>query len=224
MSWRRLASTRRLDVFTHSIETTHALGGIVMLNHPNFHYAADAKLLTQLAGRGLTLVEVANEAVDSNNQGDQRHPSTEALWDLVLSSGATIYATATDDAHHYYDADVARRRGQLAHTGDRGWVMVRADRNPQAIKAALRRGDFYASTGVTLASVSVVDAVLTVRVDESCPGEHQFRFVTNNGRVLFQHRARQASVALPAQGQYLRVVVSDAAGHRAWTQPVRRPG
>ncbi len=51
--------------------------------------------------------EVANEAVDSNNEGDATTPSTERLWDQVLDAGGRIYGVASDDAHHYADADLS---------------------------------------------------------------------------------------------------------------------
>jgi hypothetical protein len=52
------------------------------------------------------------------NQGDKRHPSTEALWDEVLTAGAMVYGVASDDAHHYYDAEGLTARGETVYTGD----------------------------------------------------------------------------------------------------------
>ena len=137
----------RLGRYRRALAVTKELGGIAQLNHPNFHYAADARLVTALAADGLTLMEVANQAWDSNNEPTDGHPSTEAIWDAVLSTGATLYGTATDDAHHYDDADAARARGDEVFVGDLGFVMVRARKDPAAIRDALARGDFYASTG-----------------------------------------------------------------------------
>lgn len=155
----------RENRFAAAIERSVELGGIAQLNHPNFHYAADASLISRLARRhpGL-LLEVANEAVDSNNAGDAQHPSTESIWDAVLTDGSVVWATATDDAHHYGDADAVRARGGLAHVGGRGWVVVQARPDAASIREALRRGEFYASTGPTLASVSRRNGRLVVQV------------------------------------------------------------
>ena len=79
----------------------------------------DNAFAVTVAGDGLRFFEVANEAVDSNNDGDEAHPSTEKMWDHVLTAGHKLYGIATDDAHHYYDVAETRRRGELAHVGDR---------------------------------------------------------------------------------------------------------
>lgn len=211
----------RLELYAHAIAVTEALGGVALLDHPNFHYAADAELIAALAGRGLTLLEVANEAVDSNNEGDAQHPSTEALWDAVLSTGARMWGVATDDAHHYYDAAAVRHDGRLAHVGDRGWVMVRAEREPGAIRAALERGEFYASNGVVLRRVAWDGRTLRIAVDDAAEGSHRFTFVGDGGTVLDRQRGREAAFELP-QGHagYVRAVVEDRRGRKAWVQPV----
>jgi hypothetical protein len=211
----------RVERFAHAIAVTEALGGVAMLNHPNFHYAADAELLAALAGRGLTLVEVANEAVDSNNEGDDAHPSTEALWDAVLSTGAHVWGVATDDAHHYYDASAVRERGELAHVGDRGWVMVRAEREPAAIRAAIERGEFYSSSGVVLEAVEFDGKRLRVTVGAAAEGPHRFTFIGDGGRELHRQRGREGVFVVPeGYAGYVRAVVTDRQGRKAWVQPV----
>ena len=53
---------------------------------------------------------------------------------------------ATDDASNY--------SGERGQSPGRGWVMVRAEAlTPAAIIRAIQRGDFYASSGVTLRDV-----------------------------------------------------------------------
>ncbi|MEM9454597.1 MAG: CehA/McbA family metallohydrolase [Myxococcota bacterium] len=211
----------RLELFAHAIAVTEALGGVAMLNHPNFHYAADADLLVALAGRGLLMFEVANEAVDSNNDGDTAHLSTESMWDAVLSTGARVWGVATDDAHHYYDAERVRARGDLAHVGNRGWVMVRAEARETSIREALERGEFYSSSGVVLSEVSWDGRTLRVEVGEASTGPHRFVFIGNDGAVLDQQRGREARYEVLADYRgYVRVRVQRRGGGRAWTQPV----
>lgn len=209
----------RRALFGHALSATKALGGIAMLNHPNFHYAADADLLTALGGDGLRLFELANEAVDSNNEGDAAHPSVEANWDAVLTAGVRLYGVATDDAHHYYDAAAVRGRGELAHVGDRGWIMVRAQPGGAAIRAAIERGDFYSSNGVRLSRLDEAADGGAVKVAAS-GGEHTFEFIGDGGRVLDRHVGTEARWSRPdGYLGYVRVRVTDAAGHTAWTQP-----
>lgn len=222
--WEPADGDDRLGRYRRALAATRTLGGIAQLNHPNFHYAADAPLVTALAGDGLELMEIANQAWDSNNEPRDGHPSTEAIWDAVLSAGATVYGTATDDAHHYDDAAAARARGDDVFVGDLGFVMVRARKEPAAIRDALARGDFYASTGVLLERVERTATKLEIEVSDRAAGSHQFSFIGKNGRLLARAEDRQASFPLAnAAGGYVRVVVTDGAGRKAWVQPVRVP-
>ena len=207
----------RLRLYGRALAATRELGGVAQLNHPNFHYAADAATITALAREGLLLVEVANEAVDSNNAGDAGHPSTEALWDASLGRGARVWAVATDDSHHYDDAAQMESRGDTAYVGDRGFVMVRAEREPAAIRAAIEREDFYASSGVVLTALAAEAGTLTLRTAEP----HEFRFVGAGGTELERVRGVTASHTLQPGEAYVRAVVVAADGRRAWTQPLR---
>lgn len=214
------SSPRRDELFARALQASEELGGLAMLNHPNFHYAADAGLLTALSGSGLRLLELANEAIDSNNAGDAGHPSTEALWDAALTGGARLFAVATDDAHHYDDAPAVTARGETAYTGDRGFVVVHATRDLPAIRAALLAGEFYASTGLLLNSVARADGALTV---EAAQAGVTIEFVGAGGEVLRTVAGPRATMTLAeAAGPYLRARVRVADGRRAWTQPIWR--
>lgn len=136
----------RAELYGAAIDAVKQMGGLAQVNHPNFHYGAGVPELVAAARRGAVLVEVANEAVDSNNAGDGAHPSTEALWRAALDAGVKLYAVASDDAHHYDDAAEVTARGEQAFVGDRGFIMVRATKDPASIRAAMERGDFYAVT------------------------------------------------------------------------------
>lgn len=130
------------------------------VNHPNFVYAVSAENLIALEGD--RFFEVYNGHPLVNNHGDHEHPSTERIWDLVLahrlgSGREVMYGLATDDAHHYHHHAPDR-----SNPG-RGWVMVRATSlQTQHLLEALERGDFYASTGVTLDDVRFDDESLHV--------------------------------------------------------------
>jgi len=215
----------RFEIYHRALETTRRLGGIAQLNHPNFHYGADAPLITLLAHDGLTLLEIANQSWDSNDvPPDRSQPSTEAIWDAVLTAGGDVFGTATDDAHHYLDARAVGARGQAVFPGDLGFVMVHAEKQPAAIRAALARGDFYASTGVLLGRVDAGRERLDIEVDARSPGAHRFTFIGVGGKVLARAQGRRAAFDLgAARGGYVRAVIEDGAGHRAWTQPLRVP-
>jgi hypothetical protein len=59
-----------------------------------------------------------------------------------------LFGIATDDSHHYH-----AESGNLQHSSlpGRGWTMVRARHlTPESLIRAIKQGDMYASTGVTL--------------------------------------------------------------------------
>jgi hypothetical protein len=123
------------------------------LNHPNFQYAVtveDLVALEHAAGEGFFEVYNGHNAVE--NYGDAARVGTERMWDIVLAQrlgrhGRTVlYGIANDDAHHFALWELEERSNP-----GRGWVMVRALRlTPDSIVAAMKRGDFYNSTGVVL--------------------------------------------------------------------------
>ena len=212
-------SLARIELYGGAVDRAIALGGIAQLNHPNFQHGADLEVLVALAARGLTLVEIENRAVDSGNEGDARHESTEALWDAALRRGARVLGTATDDAHHYGDAAAARARGETAYTGDRGFVMVRAEKNAAAIRAAIVAGDFHGSTGIQLDRLDLTAETVVVEVRPAdTPATIE---ILVDGKVV--ESARGASLRFDprkATGKYLRVRVTDAAGRKAFSQPL----
>jgi hypothetical protein len=223
--WGGSSSSSRAEIYRRAIVAARRMSGVAQLNHPNFHYGADAPLIVTLARDGLALLEIANRSWDSNDLPDEKgRLSTEAIWDAALTAGATVYGTATDDAHHYFDAGAARSRGEAVFPGDLGFVMVRARKEPAAIRAALERGDFYASTGVLLRRIDRTEDRIEIEVDDRSPGSLRFEFVGAGGKILATAVGRRATFALAgARGAYVRAVIVDGAGRRAWVQPIRVP-
>ncbi len=211
------ASSRRVDLYGAAVEAALRMGALPQVNHPNYRYGADGPLLAELSKRGVRLFEVANEAVDSNNAGDAEHLSTEALWDSALGLGAQLFGTATDDAHHYDEPGEEDSEGPVKYRGNRGFVMVKASKDPAAIRGALERGDFYSSNGVVLWRVERADGGLHLEVASG--GEHEFRFIGPGGERLASSRGHEADFASPDGGLF-RAEVVDSEGRKAWTQPV----
>ncbi len=120
--------------------------------HPNFGWGITAEDLMDV--RGEKFFEVYNGHPHGQNEGDAQHPSTERMWDIILTQRlarlgqAVMYGLAVDDAHLYH---------LMANTNSnpgRGWVMVRAEKlSPEALVWAMEQGDFYATTGVRLSDV-----------------------------------------------------------------------
>jgi hypothetical protein len=218
LRWRAPRPASRLALYSDALDEARSLGGLAQLNHPNFHWAADPALVTELTRRGLVLFELANQGSDVANEGDAAHPSTEAMWDAVLTAGGTLYGTATDDAHSYDDAAAIRARGEVPDVGDRGWVMVHATRDGAAIRDALARGDFYSSTGVVLQRIERTGDSLVV---ETAGGDHELTLIGSGGVVVARAHGATATFSLAGLHGYVRVDVVDARGRRAWVQPIR---
>lgn len=211
----------RLAVYRGELAKAKSLHGLAMLNHPNMYSGADASIVAALAREGLSLLEVANQAWDAKNEGDADRHSTEAIWDEVLAGGARVFGTATDDAHHYDDGEAMRARGERPFTGDLGFVVVRAAKNTQAIRTAIERGDFYASTGVVLRTYQRTATTLDLAVADDEPME--FEAVAHGGRVIDQARGTRFAAKLgPNDVPYVRVRVKRNDGARAFSQPLFR--
>lgn len=215
IEWANRDSKLRLDSYQAAIDQSKLIGGMVQVNHVQWWWGMSAELLVDLARRGITLVEIANRQFDKWNAGDDTHPSMEALWDSALTSGVDIWGVASDDAHDY------RADGGGTYPAGGGWIMVEAERDPDAIVAAIAAGHFYATTGVMLERVQVVGGKLIVEVADDDPGEHTITFI-GDGLVLSESHGLKARQELAA-ASYVRAVVTRDDGAKAWTQPARGP-
>ncbi len=207
----------REALYGRAVDAAKAMGALAQVNHPNFMYGADAELLEKLDARGAHFFELANTQPDANNGGDAEHPTTEKLWDEALTHGAHLFGMATDDTHHYDDADEVRARGETVYTGDHGYIMVRARKSAAAIREAVARGDFYATTGPRLARLEVGDGGISLELEGPEPAE--VRFIGPGGEVVHQAHAREAAFAL-GERAYLRAEVETEDGGRLWSQPL----
>jgi hypothetical protein len=211
------------DGYAKNIAAIRAAGGIAQVNHPNYRWSV--RLEDVLALPDSTLFEIANAHTSVNNPGamgvDGRNvPSAEALWDSLLSRGKVLFAVGDDDAHSFklQDADDY----ELTRPG-RSWIMVRADTlTAAAILSGIRRGDFYASTGVTLSELSM--SAQRIRLSMSRPANDDRRFTTEfvgrGGRVLSTVNGTDAEYIVKGNEGYVRARVTDSNGRHAWTQPV----
>ena len=167
---------------------------------------------------GLTLEDMreidAAHAVEIYNHGCAMgcdRPDGFALADQLLTEGRRVTLIATDDAH-FSEPD---------HFG--GWVMVKAMENtPEALLAALKRGDFYSSQGPELRDVRVEGRKVIV---ESSAVVSVIAMGRGTGaKGVHGQSMTRTEVPLDRLGDspWLRVAVIDAAGKRAWSNPIWR--
>jgi hypothetical protein len=125
------------------------------VNHPNFGWGIVAEDLMKL--KGDPFFEVYNGHPGVRNMGDDTHPGTERMWDLILTNRihnnmGIFYGLATDDAHSYYNINVGKSNA------GRGWVMVNAKSfNSEDLTNSLMNGNFYSSAGVILENIEITE-------------------------------------------------------------------
>lgn len=200
-----------VEVLQRNIDAVREAGGIALINHPSFGWAFGAAELVQL--RGATLLEIASGHPYVNAEGP---PSVESMWDKMLTGGKRIWGVAVDDMHHLkrvWDSDVV--------LPGKAWVMVRSEkREAAAIIDALKRGDFYASTGVELEAYETTPKSIALRVKEKNGAHYRVRFIGSGGRLLQETVGPEAEYTMRGGEGYVRAKVIDSNGLRAWTQPL----
>jgi len=206
-------SVRRL------VDLIRGAGGIPMVNHPNWYWALNHRDLLHI--QGPYLLEVFNMGSDNRNAGDYAHISTEQMWDILLSEGQEVYATATDDMH-------LLKKGAGNPDGPAcGWVVARVrELTPTAIMEALARGDFYASNGVEIADYSFDGKEFRIKVVSNGGARPLIRFIGKWGRILQETEGTSAVYRVAPEREkdsYVRckVIVGKSA---AWTQAYRLKG
>lgn len=203
------------------VEAIRAGGGVAQVNHPNYRWSVNLSDMVTL--RDSTLFEVANAHVFVNNLGGADSagnwmPSTDALWDSLLTRGKLLFGVASDDSHSFRPEEAENRE---ATRPGRAWVMVRAaSLTRDAIVVALGRGDFYSSTGVTLRAYSADAREIRLEIEPSNDRRFFIEFIGRGGRVLSTATGTTARYAISGNEGYVRVRISDSSGRRAWTQPV----
>ena len=201
-------------------------------NSPHFTPVAGQETAAQIAQRavdagafvaiahpqwsGLTLADAravtAAHAVEIYNHGCAMgcdRPDGFGIADHLLTEGRALSLIATDDAH-FSEPDFFG-----------GWVMVKSEANtPEALLAALKAGHFYSSQGPELRDVRleadkvVVECSAVVSVVAIGHG--------TGAKAVHGHSLTRAEVPLARlnNSPWVRVAVIDAAGKRAWSNPI----
>jgi hypothetical protein len=198
-------SPQIIKALQHAFDAVHAQRvrtGVPMfahLNHPNFKWAITAEELMRIDHE--QFFEVYNGHPKVNNDGDELHAGTERVWDIVLAERLghlgkpVMYGLATDDSHNYHTA------APKASLSGRGWVMVKAkELSAEALVAAMEKGDFYSSSGVTFKALQVGAGRIALEVKAEVGVEYLIDFIgTRKGYD------RKAVVVKAADGSEPRV-------------------
>jgi hypothetical protein len=209
------------------------------LNHPNFQNSLGATNLANMKGEHFFEVYNGHRSVQNEQVGDR--PSTDKLWDQALTmrlrdgagDGELLYGLATDDAHDHYAADAVSVPG-------RGWLMVRAENlDADSIVSAMKRGDFYASSGVELEAITFDGKTFEIRIKEEPGVDYVTEFIGTSegkgdvgtpGQMLFITNTNPATYTLDGDELYVRARIRSTRDHprpyaegdleMAWVQPI----
>lgn len=187
-----------------AFELLWANGALPQLNHPEYNYLESREIIEELAELdGPMLLEIYNaHPIVVRRSG----PSSEDIWDAVLSTGRLMWGVAVDDAH-------TLEGGETPPGG--GYIYVDApELTSSAILGAIEEGRFYASTGATLADFRWTASYYEV----DAPGATEITFLGRGGRVLETIRGEYASYDFRGDELYVRARIQSTQGF-AWTQP-----
>ncbi len=185
------------------LDWLHANHNLTIYCHPEWS-GTPAREFDYL--RGNFAMEIWNSGCVDENGMD----SNAAYWDELLAQGQHIFGVATDDGHQ-----------MRQHC--KGWVMVNSENNVSAILNALERGAFYSSCGPELHDFYVENG--KAHVVCSPAAEIVLRHLrtpylvqrTVPGQPGLTHAEFDV---YPDRQQYVRAVVTDAQGRRAWSNPI----
>jgi len=201
-----------VDTMQRNIDAIREVEGAPHINHPNFGWAFGAEELAQVEND--RLLEIYNGHPTVHNDGGGDSPGIEEVWDYLLTRGKRIYGIAVDDAHDF------KQIGRDYSNPGRGWVAVKARRlAPLEIVTSMEQGLFYASTGVELEDVAVDERRIRIFIKDRDDFKYTTRFIGGGGRVLAETGANPAVFELKGPQVYVRAVVHDSGGSRAWVQP-----
>lgn len=135
-------------------------------------------------------------------------------YDEMLRTGTRLHCVATDDNHDSYEP------GEPRCDSFGGWTMLKLEKlTYENVIAALKKGDFYASTGPELHELYIKDNALHVK----CSPVEKIYVVTEGRRCLMElapagENGRTEAV-FPLRGDegYVRVDCRDASGHHAYS-------
>jgi hypothetical protein len=184
-------------------------GGIAIANHPtrlSGQYWNEADIAAIPALTGIEVFSGDGIRVEEDTGFE--------LWDRLLSSGLRLWGFGNDDFHHW---------GQER----RVWDVVRAaECTPAAILEAIRRGDFYVSSGFGFDHItSDADSITFYLKGGAAQFEGAYKYLTlygRDGRILAEQTGRFAEFSYTVRGDegYVRAEAYMSGGYGAFSQPI----
>lgn len=200
----RFESARPADQYAYqsTVDMLRAANNMVIYCHPEWSNTPSHEFWDL---KGCFAMELWNSGCVIE---DDQDTDNGWVWDQVLLHGNRMWGVAADDGHAMYQ-----------HCN--GWVMVNAKNDINSILRALRDGAFYASAGPEIRDFRIEDGRAIVECSPAC-------------RVTLRNGIRPVHVAESEPGEtittaafdlkdnypFIRAVVTDQEGRKAWTNPI----
>lgn len=173
---------------------------LVVLNHPNWQETPHYRREQLWAAGPYDAVEIYNGVIE---RLDGAAIATDK-WDYLLGKGRRVLAMASDDSHVESDIGLAA-------------IHVRSEASDAAgLLAAIRRGNFYCSTGVQFHDIRRAGDRITVEA----PGAQEIQAFGHGGVRVGRVRGSGLSFDIhQTAGAYVRFTAFGEGAAMAWTQP-----
>lgn len=190
------------------IARQNADGFLCCYNHPywSLQCCEDYKGL-----RGAFAMEIYNHGCELDGLYGY---APQAYDEMLRATQKPLFCVATDDNHDSYEP------GDPRCDSFGGWTMLKLPSlSYENVISALKRGNFYASTGPELHELYILDGVLHVK----CSPVEKIYVVTQGRRCLMElapvgeNALTEAAFPLTGDEGYIRVDCRDASGHHAYS-------
>ena len=181
------------------IDAVNAAGGLAIVAHPRWTWMTYAEFES--------LERYAAFEVWNGGCADVDRADSSDYWDWHLTKlRRPLWGVGSDDMH------------KPEHDFGMGWTWVNAEKSIPAILDALRRGDFYASSGPRIETIRTDGEAIRLHTS----GAKTIKFMGSEGNVLKWVDGKNVKFAeyVPTGKEpYIRAQVHGHDGTVAWTNP-----
>jgi len=185
------------DILLNNLADTDAL---VVLNHPNWQMRPHYRREELDQKHHYDGIEIYNGVIERL----EGYPISTDKWDYLLDHGVRVLGFATDDSHNANDIGLAA-------------IYVRSkSRSPQDIMAAIKSGNFYASSGAIIDDIRCEDGIIEIET----PDAQAIEVHKEGGNRI--HRSSDKSIRFDTREltcACVRFTVYGFGSAMAWTQP-----
>ncbi|MCM8821944.1 MAG: hypothetical protein NC831_03920 [Candidatus Omnitrophica bacterium] len=174
--------------------------GFAIINHPDwqneFNHCSIEQMMEWTGYLGIEIYNGVIGRLDGNQYAINK-------WDILLSKEKKVWGFANDDSHRPGDYGL-------------GWNVVFAEKYPESIIDAVRKGNFYCSTGIVIKHIDYDGNKIYLETENA----KKIAAIQNAGRRFKVVYGNSINVEIPQDAKYVRFECWGDAEEMAWTQPI----